>query len=94
MMKSDKKVTRKCIVTNQIFPVEELVRFNYKKELNEILLDKEKKLKGRGCYFYPTRTNWELLTRKRGLNKAFRTNVSNETYNKFTADLEELKWLR
>nr|WP_318023691.1 YlxR family protein [Mycoplasmopsis iners] len=87
-------VTRKCIITGAIVPVEQLVRFDYDKQNQRIILDVNKELKGRGAYFIPTRENWNLIMRNKGLNRAFRTNVSKETYLEINNKLEELKWLK
>ncbi|EGV00515.1 hypothetical protein MCSF7_03153 [Mycoplasmopsis columbina SF7] len=91
-MKTETK--RKCFISNEFYSTQELLRFNYNKKTNEIVLDLNNELKGRGAYFYPTQTNWNLIVKNKGLNRAFRTNVSRETYTKISEQLEELKCLK
>ncbi|QNM93503.1 YlxR family protein [Mycoplasma sp. Pen4] len=82
--------TRKCIVTQQILPVDELIRFDYNKKTNTVSLDLNKNLKGRGAYFAPSIQNWEKLVKTRCLNRAFRTNVPAETYQNLALQLKEV----
>lgn len=93
-MNETNKITRKCIISNEILPINELIRFDFKKNENLVQLDYQKKLNGRGAYFYPTKSNWELIVRNKALNRAFRTKVSRETYDKINKQLEELECLK
>ncbi|QSF13566.1 YlxR family protein [Mycoplasma sp. Mirounga ES2805-ORL] len=80
---------RKCIITNQIIEANKLIRFDYDKKNNIITLDIQKNKKGRGAYFLPSEENWQKIVKTRGLNRAFRTKVSNETYKSIEQQLEE-----
>ncbi|UUM19839.1 MULTISPECIES: YlxR family protein [unclassified Mycoplasma] len=82
--------TRKCIVTGQILPVEQLTRFSLRKEKQEIFLDFDKNLKGRGAYFQFSLDNWEKLKKSKALNRVFRFNVSNDNYLKIEQELLEV----
>ncbi|ADV34083.1 YlxR family protein [Mycoplasmopsis fermentans] len=93
LTKINSNFTRKCIITGLIKPVEELVRFDFDKKNNIITLDINRVKKGRGCYFIPTRENWENLKKHKGLNRAFRTAVDREVYDKIEKELEDAKCL-
>ncbi|UUD35328.1 YlxR family protein [Mycoplasmopsis caviae] len=93
-IKKNSNFTRKCIITNLVKPVEELVRFDFNKKNNIITLDINRDKKGRGCYFIPTHENWEKLKKHKGLNRAFRTAVDKEVYNEIEKELEESKCLK
>ncbi|UUD36301.1 DUF448 domain-containing protein [Mycoplasmopsis citelli] len=82
--------TRKCIITNEILPVEKLVRFSLQKDSKEIFLDLENVLKGRGAYFQFSLANWEKIKKTKALNRVFRFNVSNENYLKIEKELLEV----
>ncbi|MEA4115229.1 YlxR family protein [Mycoplasma sp. 744] len=94
-MKTDRKTLtkRKCFITNQIYPVNLLIRIDYKKTTNQIQLDLNNNLKGRGAYFYPTKENWEKILKFKGLNRIFRTNVTRDTYEKINKELEQIEWV-
>lgn len=66
MMKNEKNnITRKCIVTSLILPVEKLTRFSFNKTTKELKLDIDKNLKSRGAYFLKNKDNWEILKKKK-----------------------------
>ncbi|WP_338822684.1 YlxR family protein [Mycoplasmopsis felifaucium] len=92
--KCNKNYSRKCIVSGDVKPETELIRFDYNKSENIIRLDLKRELKGRGAYFTPTVSNWENIVKRRGLNKAFRTQVSQKTYETIEKELKEAKCLR
>ncbi|MBZ4195187.1 DUF448 domain-containing protein [Mycoplasma sp. CH-Wi4] len=96
MMKNDKikDFNRKCIASGLIELQSKMLRFDYNKGEQIIQLDLSRKLKGRGAYFIPTEKNWEIIVKKKCLNKTFRTAVSKETYNNIEKILKEEKWLR
>lgn len=56
-MNKNNAFTRKCIVTNEIRDVNELIRFNLSKVQKKVTLDLKRTKKGRGAYFYPTYNN-------------------------------------
>lgn len=97
-MKTEKinktKTQRKCFITGEIKSVDELLRFDFDKKNNIISLDIKNIKKGRGAYFVPTIKNWEQIVKTKGLNRVFRTQVSRETYNQITQELEETKCLK
>ncbi|EIE40663.1 YlxR family protein [Mycoplasmopsis canis] len=93
-MKIENNLKRKCIVTNEIIDVSFLVRFDFKKDNNSVSIDWDKNKKGRGAYFIPSEENWLKLIKIRALNRAFRTNVSSETYEKLDKELKEYLWAK
>ncbi|AKB11407.1 YlxR family protein [Mycoplasmopsis synoviae] len=88
-MKNEKNnITRKCIVTSLILPVEKLTRFSFNKTTKELKLDIDKNLKSRGAYFLKNKDNWEILKKRRLLNKTFKYNFTIDIYN----DIEKALW--
>lgn len=92
-MSENNTFKRKCIITNCIVDANKLVRFDFDKKNNIITLDIKRQKKGRGAYFLPTIANWEALKKSKGLNRAFRTNVSKNTYDAIEQELKEAKCL-
>ncbi|VEU60569.1 Putative transciprtional termination factor [Mycoplasmopsis bovigenitalium] len=88
------QTNRKCIVTGKILPTEKLVRVNFDKPQNHITLDLKNQLKGRGCYFECNEENWQQITKTKGLNRAFRTNISREIYANIEKELREAQCLK
>ncbi|WP_027121411.1 YlxR family protein [Mycoplasma leonicaptivi] len=86
---TNQNYTRKCIVTNNIINIDNLIRFDYNKKDNLITLDLNKSKKGRGAYFIPTQENWLKLKKTKALNRTFRTNVDMEVYNTIEQQLQE-----
>ncbi|MBN4089455.1 YlxR family protein [Mycoplasma enhydrae] len=84
-MKIDKKYSRKSIVDNKIYPVQELIRFA--KIENSIYFDPDIKLGGRGTYCLNSNEQIEILFKKRLLNKAFKQNINNEVYDKLRKEV-------
>ncbi|WP_033160788.1 YlxR family protein [[Mycoplasma] collis] len=80
------KYNRKCIVTNQILPVENLLRFSINKE-KKISVDFNKKLLGRGAYVENKKEVIELLFKKKLLNKAFKNNFTKEEYQNLMEEI-------
>ncbi|WP_232954227.1 YlxR family protein [Mycoplasmopsis phocirhinis] len=87
-------VKRKCIITNQILEISNLIRFDYDKKNNQICLDLDKKLKGRGAYLLLNEQTWQQVLKTKALNRTFRTNVNRETYINIQHQLEEAKCLK
>ncbi|BBU47523.1 YlxR family protein [Mycoplasmopsis felis] len=80
---------RKCIATNQITNISNLLRIDYDKKNNLICVDYEKVLKGRGCYFILNIENWEKIKKNKLLNRSFRTNISKEIYEEMDIKIKE-----
>ncbi|QCZ36446.1 YlxR family protein [Mycoplasma nasistruthionis] len=89
-MKNEINYTRKCIATNQIVPINQLVRFDFVRSTNTVTLDLQKDKKGRGAYFIPATKNWELICKSRALNRTFKANISKETYEELFKQLQEV----
>ncbi|MBN3535032.1 YlxR family protein [Mycoplasma procyoni] len=87
-MKS-KSHSRKCIVTNSILPIEQLLRFVLDKETNTILVDFDNKIQGRGAYVINSKETIQIAFSKKHLNRSFRMNVTKENYEKLTKEIEE-----
>ncbi|VEU75530.1 Putative transciprtional termination factor [Mycoplasmopsis maculosa] len=94
MTKTETNIFRKCIATNKIFSVSELIRIDFNKQKNIIQLDINKSLNGRGAYFLPTEANWKLIQKNKGLNRTFRINVAREIYEAIDHQIKEAKCLK
>ena len=70
---------RMCCVCRQMKPKDQLIRVVKNKE-NEIFIDKTKKADGRGAYVCNELECLNKLKKIKGLNKAFKGNVSEEIY--------------
>ena len=79
--------TRKCIVTNQILPVDQLIRFVKTKD-GLIKIEKKTKLLGRGAYCLNNLESINELFKKKLLNRSFKTNISNEVYEKLKKEVQ------
>ncbi|UUD36721.1 Putative transciprtional termination factor [Mycoplasmopsis californica] len=91
MTKTETNVTRKCVYTNQILPVSQLLRFN-KNQANNIEIDWNNSLKGRGAYIIKNKDKILEALKRKILHKAFRMNVPQEVYTKVTKEVEEYGW--
>ena len=80
--------TRKCIVTNQILPVDQLIRFVKTKD-GLIKVEKKTILLGRGAYCLNNLESINELFKKKLLNRSFKTNISNEVYEKLKKEVED-----
>lgn len=83
-----KIITRKCVVTGKVYPIEQLIRFVLKKDGN-IYLEKNIKIHGRGAYCLKNEEAIEELFKKRRLNKSFKTNISHNIYDQLRKEVEE-----
>ncbi|WP_235670410.1 YlxR family protein [Mycoplasmopsis pullorum] len=92
MSEKNKNYTRKCVATNQILDIQDLIRFDFDKKKNLIKLDLEKTGKGRGCYIKNDPNVWEKFYKSKGLNRSFRFNVSTEVYDSIYKQLMEGIW--
>ncbi len=74
-----KIVLRKCIATNSLHPVKELLRVN--KDKNGLIsFDKEGNMLGRGAYIYRSEEAVLLAKKKKVFNRAFKTDVDDSLY--------------
>ncbi len=93
MSKNNKQIFRKCIITNKIINVDEMIRVVKDKD-NNIFLDKEKHIPGRGAYITKEfKLIMHALERKL-LNRTFKTNISIDVYNRLKQEVkiyEEIK---
>jgi len=83
MSKIRKIPIRTCIGCREQKPKKDLIRV-VKNNKNEIFLDKTGKANGRGAYICNDKNCLEKAVKSRALNRAFSTEISEETY-------EELK---
>lgn len=79
--------SRKCIVSNQIYPVEKLIRF-VKLQDGKIVVQFDQKIAGRGAYCLNDPLIIEQLFKRKLLNHSFKTNISNEVYLKLKEEVE------
>lgn len=79
-MKSMKKIPmRKCVVTQEQFPKQELIRVVLTPD-NEILVDETGRLNGRGAYLKKDRDVIEKAQTRRVLDRALKTKVDDAVY--------------
>ena len=71
---------RMCIACRQMKDKRDLLRIVKDKEGN-ISVDLSGKKNGRGAYICKDKTCLEKLKKQKSLNKAFKTNVSEDVYN-------------
>ena len=69
---------RMCMACRVMKPKSELIRVVFRD--GEVLIDEKSKIQQRGAYVCNCRKCLELLKKKRGLERAFRSNVNNEAY--------------
>ena len=76
-----KQVIRTCMGCNQKKDKNELIRI-VKNKNNEISIDKTGKQDGRGAYICNSEECLEKLIKSKRLNKVFKTEISEEIYDK------------
>ena len=86
-MENKKVPQRMCIACKESKPKKELIRIVKVEE--SFVLDKTGKLNGRGCYICNTEECKTRLFKQKALNKAFKTNISQETYDKLKENFVE-----
>lgn len=74
---------RKCIVTNELHPKEEMIRI-VKTKQGQILVNSD--AKGRGAYVVKNKDHIQKIRKNRLLNRVFRVNVKEDVY----AELEKV----
>ena len=73
------EIMRMCIACRQMKDKRELLRIVKDKE-NNISIDKTGKKKGRGAYICKDKECLAKLKKQKLLNKAFKTNISEDVY--------------
>lgn len=83
MARSKKQPLRKCVVTQEMFPKQQLIRVVRNKD-GEVFVDESGKKNGRGAYLSRRLEVVEQAENQRILNRHLNTNVDSSVY-------EELK---
>ena len=87
-MENKKVPLRQCIVCRQSKPKNELIRIVRTSD-NDFSVDKTGKLNGRGSYICNSEECINNLVKQKALNKAFKTNVEKEVYDKLKEQFVE-----
>ena len=87
-MENKKVPLRQCIVCRQSKPKKELIRIVRTSD-NDFSVDKTGKLNGRGSYICNSEECINNLVKQKALNKAFKTNVEKEVYDKLKEQFVE-----
>lgn len=72
---------RKCVVTQELFPKQELIRVVRTPE-NEVVLDITGKKNGHGAYIQKSLETLEKAQKNKALDKALKTEIPKEVYEK------------
>lgn len=78
---SNPKDKRKCIACREHSDKSEMLRF-VKQKGGDVFLDESKKADGRGVWVHDRADCKAKVCKKKMLNSAFKTNVSNDIYDK------------
>jgi len=78
---------RKCIVTNLIFPKQELMRIILDQD-GQPLIDKTGKQNGRGAYLQPKLTLIPLLKKNKSLERALKIKIKAEFYETIIKEIQ------
>ena len=73
-----------CVVTREIKPVSELFRI-VKTPSGIVLIESDKHIPGRGAYISKDIEIIKIAKKRKSLNKALRTNVSEDIYEQLLA---------
>lgn len=76
-----------CIVCREHSDKKELLRIVKNKE-GQIFVDKQGKANGRGAYICKSKECLNKLKKSRGLNRAFKCEVSDDVYSKIGEEIE------
>jgi len=87
MVKKRKVPLRKCIVTHEMKPKEELIRVVRNKE-GDVFVDPTGKKNGRGAYLSKDLSIIDKAMETRILNQQFKTNIDNEIYEELRQIVE------
>lgn len=82
-----KERLRMCIVCREHSDKKELLRIVKNKD-GQIFVDKTGKANGRGAYICKSKECLNKLKKSRGLNKAFKCEVSDDVYNMIGEEIE------
>lgn len=91
MCKSKKVPIRMCIGCRERKPKEDLVRI-VKNAKGEISIDKKGKADGRGAYICLSSNCFNIVRKKRGLERSFRCKIDDKVYSCLEKELEEFEW--
>lgn len=89
-MKQKKIPQRKCIACNERSDKKALIRIVRNKD-GEIFFDPTLKANGRGAYICKEMACLEKAIKTKALNRAFKTEISQEVYEKLKLELEKLE---
>ncbi|GGA34409.1 DNA-binding protein [Kroppenstedtia guangzhouensis] len=81
MVKQRKVPMRKCVASQEMFPKKELIRVVRTPD-NEILIDPTGKKSGRGAYVCAKEEYVDLAKKKKALDRALKTKVGEEVYER------------
>lgn len=84
MTKQRKVPLRKCLVTKELKPKEDLIRLVKTKE-NDILIDPTGKINGRGAYLTYDRDVFLKAKKENMLAQAFKMKIESEVYDELLA---------
>ncbi|MDK2819606.1 MAG: YlxR family protein [Mycoplasmataceae bacterium] len=85
---NNKEILRKCIVTNQILNINQMIRI-VKDKNGLFFFDNERKIQGRGAYVLDDIDKIYLMLKKKLLNKTFKSNISNSVYIMLKQEVEK-----
>lgn len=81
MSKRKRKIPlRKCVVTNEMRPKQEMIRVVRNKE-GKVFVDETGKQNGRGAYLTMDRAVFQEAREKKILNKVFQTEIDDSIYD-------------
>ncbi|MDW2924792.1 YlxR family protein [Mesomycoplasma ovipneumoniae] len=85
-----KNHTRKCIVDQKVYPINNLIRFTYINQ--KLIIDKhfDKKIGGRGAYIFNDYEKIQYAIKRKLFNRAFKTNISAFGYQNLAIEVENL----
>lgn len=85
--KQQKEKLRMCIVCRGQSDKRELLRI-VKNKAGEVFVDKTGKANGRGAYVCKNKECFEVLCKKKALNRAFKCEVPQSVYEKIGEEIE------
>ncbi|MFV0255415.1 MAG: RNase P modulator RnpM [Erysipelotrichaceae bacterium] len=89
-MKKRKIPLRKCVVSHQQFPKQEMIRI-VKTPEGIVEIDTKGKANGRGAYLKLSKENVALARKNRALNKALATDISESIYTELEKMSNEIE---
>lgn len=88
MKRKKKTPQRKCIITNELKPKDEMIRVVRNKE-GEVFIDKTGKQNGRGAYLTVDAAIFEQARKTNKLNQVLKTSVDQSIYDKLDELINE-----